>query len=191
MGKSTQIEMLKQHLQQQGKQVIATREPGGTELADKLRAIVLSGDGLSDSLLEYTLVAAARRDHIINLIKPALAAGKWVLCDRFYDSSLVYQGIVKQLNLQVMQQLHDILSEGLLPDLTILLDLDPTSAQLRVGARKGELNHYDKQDLSFHHKIRNGFLDIAQRNPARIKIIQAFSSPEEVHQEVIKLLAPH
>lgn len=188
VGKSTQIELLKQHLQRQGKEVVSTREPGGTELADKLRAIILSGEGVDDPLLEYTIVATARRDHIINLIKPALAAGKWVLCDRFYDSSVVYQGLVKQLDLKVIKQLHDILSEGMLPELTILLELDIESAQQRIGSRKGELTHYDKQGLSFHQKIRNGFLQIAQQNPERVKLIDGLGSQEDVHERIVKLL---
>jgi len=188
VGKSTQIALLTQYLQQQGKQVVSTREPGGTDIANKLRAIMLSEEELQDSLLEYTLMAAARRDHLMKVINPSLASGKWVLCDRFYDSSIVYQGLVKQLDLTLMQKIHDILSGGLLPDLTILIDLDPESAQLRIGSREGDLTHYDKKNLDFHHKIRNGFLHLAEKHSNRIKTISAIGTKEEVHLRVIKLL---
>ena len=191
VGKSTQISLLQSHLQSIGKNTVITREPGGTKLAEIIRKMVVDGELAYDGLLEYSLIAAARRDHINTVIKPALASNRYVLCDRFYDSSVVYQGIGKGLDLDLMWHIHQLFSDGLLPDLTILFDLDVNTANKRISKRKGEMNHYDKQSLDFHNRIREGFLAQAQNNLTRIKIISANQSVEEISQQVIKLLEHH
>lgn len=188
VGKTTQINLLKQYLQQQGKKVVATREPGGTLIANKLRAILLEATELEDPLLEYAIIAAARRDHVISLIKPSLDAGAWVICDRFYDSSVVYQGIAKHLDLEIMGEIHKLLTNNLTPDLTILFDLEPTSAQNRINTRTGDLTHYDKKGIDFHHQIRNGFLQIAANEPRRVRVISADDSIEAIHTHVKNVL---
>jgi len=187
VGKSTQIELLRQYFYQQGKLVITTREPGGTAFANKLRTIMLEQE-LHDPLTEYSLIATARRDHILNLIKPKLDDGYIVLCDRFFDSSIVYQGIVKGLAVNKMNQLHDIINENFLPELTILLDMEAEHAQQRVFSRQEKMNHYDAKNSDFHKKIREGFLQLASLSPHRIKIISADGEPHTVHQNIVNSL---
>lgn len=187
VGKSTQIELLRQYFHQQGKLVITTREPGGTAFANKLRTIMLEQE-LYDPLTEYSLIATARRDHILNLIKPKLDDGYMVLCDRFFDSSIVYQGIVKGLDMNKINQLHDIINENFLPELTILLDMEAEHAQQRVFLRQEKMNHYDAKNSAFHKKIREGFLQLAALSPHRIKIISADGEPNTIHQNIVNSL---
>jgi dTMP kinase len=191
VGKSTQIKLLQQHLERVAKSVVLTREPGGTQLAEKLRSILLENEGIKDALIEYLILATARRDHILKVIEPSLKAGKWVLCDRFYDSSIVYQGMLKGLDLNLMERLHTEINNSLFPDMTIVLDIEPESSNQRLVARTEELTHYDTKDISFHKSVREGFLFVAKQNQQRVHVIDAHGSVDDVHARIIKLLEPH
>lgn len=191
VGKSTQIKLLQQHLERVAKSVVLTREPGGTQLAEKLRSILLENEGIKDALIEYLILATARRDHILKVIEPSLKAGKWVLCDRFYDSSIVYQGMLKGLDLNLMERLHTEINNSLFPDMTIVLDIEPESSSQRLVARTEELTHYDTKDISFHKSVREGFLFVAKQNQQRVHVIDAQGSVDDVHARIIKLLEPH
>lgn len=191
VGKSTQIKLLKHHLERAGKSVVLTREPGGTDLAEKLRSMLLENEGIQDALIEYLILATARRDHILNLITPSLNAGKWVLCDRFYDSSVVYQGMLKGVDLSLMKRLHAEINNSLFPDLTIVLDLEPEASNKRLEGRTEELTHYDTKDIEFHKCVREGFLSVAKQNQQRVSVIDAQGSVDDVHARIVKLVKPH
>jgi dTMP kinase len=185
-GKTTQMKMLETQLKNSGHDVIVTKEPGGTPLAEKIRSIILESE-IKDVATEFALLCAARRDHIINLILPALQSGRLVLCDRFLDSSIVYQGLTKGLDLDLIIEIHDRLLGGLEPDLTFLLDLDPKIALSRLNnalitnnlntknnlLAKREINHYDDKPLDFHNKIRDNFLKVASKFEYRFLVINA------------------
>lgn len=182
-GKSTQAKLLKAHFESIGKQVILTREPGGTDLAEKLRSIVLSDKGIMDPIIELLVISAARRDHVENLIKPALTEGKIVISDRFFDSSFVYQGYLKGLALSKIEEITKAAIGDFAPQITFLLDLNSKVAIKRVGLRKN-INFYDAQSIEGFDKIRNGFLELATRYNERIKIIDAAVDEEIIAQQI-------
>jgi dTMP kinase len=186
-GKSTQVNLLKEYLVSQRMEVIVTREPGGTVLAEQIRQILLSGSGIADVITEFLLISAARRDHVENLIKPALAKGKWVICDRFYDSSLVYQGIVKNLDQKIIEKIIKLTLDEFKPDITFLLDIEPQTALARLKNR-GVSNHYDAKGIEFHTAIRQGFLSLAGREPQRIKVVNSENSSFDISKEIISYL---
>lgn len=157
-GKSTQAAMLQAKLQEKNIPSILTREPGGTKLAESLRNIVLA-DGVPDPLTELLILTAARRDHVKNVIEPAIKNGLWVICDRFIDSTIVYQGYLKGLDLEVINRVTDIAIGSFRPDVTYIMDIDPKEAMLRRS--KQSENHYDQQDEASYNIIRNAFLEIA------------------------------
>lgn len=188
-GKSTQARLLSAHLESIGKNVLLTREPGGTEFAEKIRALILQGDGIPDPMTEFLLITAARRDHINNLITPALKEGRIVICDRFFDSSLAYQGAAKGLDIGVMKELHKIACEGFLPDLTFILDVDYETASSRIKARRGEAaNHYDAMDKHFFTKLRTQFLLEASQNQKRYRVIDGARGEGEIAEELLKVI---
>jgi dTMP kinase len=187
-GKSTQARLLKDYLEALGKKVVLTREPGGTEVAESLRKVMLEDASIKDPLTELMVISAARRDHVINLIKPALEEGKIVICDRFIDSSYVYQGLVKGLSVDKIQVLTNLCTEGYLPTHTLIFDLDPQIALSRIRKDRQTMSHYDNQSLSFHQKIREGFLDLAKKNHDRISTIDASKSKEEVFLNIKQIL---
>jgi dTMP kinase len=171
-GKSTQIKRLSAHLMTLGLDHIVTREPGGSDLAEKIRTLLVEGgvDGM-DALTEYLLFSAARRDHLTRVIHPALAAGQWVLCDRFYDSSLVYQGLAPDpavaLDKVLMQTVYEeVAGKGFAPDLTFIFDLDPKVGLARAGNRSGQNlnvsreNRFESKGIDFHQRVREGFLKL-------------------------------
>lgn len=184
-GKSTQAKLLAEFLQAQGKEVVLTREPGGTETAEAIRSVLLSGKHINDPLTEMLLLSAARRDHVENLIKPALALGKVVISDRFFDSSIIYQSYVKGLDITVLHELIKISIGNFIPDMTFLIDIDVEIGLARIANTRGsQVNHYDNQALEFHQKIRSGFIDLAHQNPQRIMIIDGGQDIEEVSKSV-------
>ncbi|MDA0939250.1 MAG: dTMP kinase, partial [Proteobacteria bacterium] len=151
-GKSTQANLLTETLRKEGYIVCLTKEPGGTELADAIRSLILNKE-VKDAAVEFLLLSAARRDHMNNIILPALQKGMIVICDRFIDSSIVYQGIVKGLNINTIKQVHLDFMHNLYPDLTFLLDIKPQNAIKRLKKRGGELNCYDVKSFDFFSKI--------------------------------------
>jgi dTMP kinase len=187
-GKSTQAKLLKEHLGRLGHKVILTREPGGTELAEEIRKVILSGNRIEDTLTEFLLISAARRDHMLNKIKPALADGSFVICDRFFDSSLAYQGFARGLDLELMQSIKTLTIDGFQPDITFLIDIEPSLALERIQKFRSDNNHYDAMGINFHNSVRNGFLELAEQNPNRICVIDGNKSQEEVFETIINNL---
>ena len=189
-GKSTQVQLAAEWLRKQGYDVITTREPGGTVLAEKVRELVLDPALPLNTTSQTLLYLAARSEHVEKVIRPALDAGKVVLCDRFSDSTLVYQGLSlgKELaELTVLRQLCSFATAGLEPDLTLVLDGRPEELAKRRELR-GVTDRYEQQGLDFQHRLRDGFLTLAKAEPARIKVLNAEGSMEEVAEAVQKAL---
>lgn len=182
-GKSTQIQTTAAWLKEQGYEVLVTREPGGTATAEKIRNLVLDADVPLQPRTELLLYLAARAQHVAEVIKPALAAGRIVLCDRFVDSTLVYQGIVRGLDLCRLKELNEFASEELMPALTLLLDADPALLEERRRER-GVTDRFEQEGLSFQKKLREGFLFLAEKEPERIKKVAALQAPEQVQAEI-------
>ena len=180
-GKTTQIELIKKYLEEQGHEVLLTREPGGSNLGNKIREILLHYDGEVDSLCELLLYMADRAQHVKKVILPALEAGKIVLCDRYIDSSVSYQGYARGLDIERIMKLNTIATDGLEPDLTIVFDVETQTAIERVGEIKDRL---EQEGIEFHKKLRYGYLELAKRFPNRIKTVNANLSIDEVFEQV-------
>lgn len=180
-GKTTHIDALEQAWRQQGRDVVRTREPGGTPLAEKLRELVLHDS--MDPLTEALLVFSARRDHLQQVIRPALARGAWVLCDRFTDATFAYQGAGRGFELGVLRQLETWVQEGLQPDLTLLFDLPPAVAVGRLQAAR-QPDRFEALDAAFFERVRSGYLARQAAQSDRFAIIQADARPEEVAAQV-------
>ena len=189
-GKSTQAKLLGEHLRNQGYDTVETREPGGTPLAEKIRSLML--DRTDEPVAPETeafLVLAARRQHVAQVIEPALARGSIVLCDRFIDSTLTYQGYARGIDITTLERLNRLATRALMPDLTLVFDL-PVSTGLARRRSAAELNRLDRESLRFHQKVRDGFLDLAKRDPARIKVLSARASKESVARAVARAVTP-
>jgi dTMP kinase len=191
-GKSTQLGLLDEWLRTLGHRTVLTREPGGTALADAVRAILLDPALEPDGLSEIFLLEAARRDHVERVIRPALAEGAVVLCDRFTDSSLVYQGAVRGLGWDEVAALNRLATGSLEPNLTLVFDLDPAKALARAHTRNAEgKNHesrLDDEPAAFHRLVREGYLELARREPDRVRVIDAAGPPEKVFARIRKVL---
>jgi dTMP kinase len=191
-GKSTQLGLLDEWLRTLGHRTVLTREPGGTALADAVRAILLDPGLEPDGLSEIFLLEAARRDHVERVIRPALAEGAVVLCDRFTDSSLVYQGAVRGLGWDEVAALNRLATAGLEPNLTLVLDLDPARALARARTRNAEGSNHesrlDDEPAAFHRRVREGFLELARREPDRVRVIDAAGPPEKVFARIRPVL---
>jgi dTMP kinase len=188
-GKSTQLRTLAQRLRNQGREVLETQEPGGTAIGIQIRRILLDPANTKLSpTAEMLLMFAARAQNVDEAILPALADGRIVLCDRFTDSTVVYQGAGRGLGAEVVYELDRIACRGLVPDLTFLLDID-TETGLARARRRNNLNHsnetrFDEQDLSFHRKVREAYQRLAADEPRRIRLIDGNRSREEVAAEI-------
>jgi dTMP kinase len=167
-GKSTLVFGIAERFRKEGRDVVTTREPGGTPVGDAIRAIFLDRNLTVDPLTEAFLVNAARAQHVADVIRPALAAGRTVLCDRFTDSTLAYQGYGRGLDLTMLRALCDAAAGELNPNLTLLVDLPVPLARSRIEARSGNLDRIESQDDAFHQRVRMGFLALAQRPHYRI-----------------------
>ncbi len=186
-GKSTQIELLRQHLVSQGHEVVVTREPGGTPLAEAIRNLLLdpANSGMV-SVTELLLYEAARAQHVHERIRPALDAGKIVLSDRFADSTTAYQGAGRGLADEVVSKLHEIATCGVWPALTILIDLFPEEGLRRSSG--GVLDRIEKETLAFHERVRVEFLRLAEREPERIRVVDGSRSIEAIAAEIRALV---
>lgn len=188
-GKSTQIALLEKAFAEAKLPCIRTREPGGSKGAEDIRKLLVNGDvDAWDPIAETLLFYAARRDHVERLIRPALEAGKTVLTDRFADSTIVYQGVGKQLSEAYIKMLHRLIVGSFKPDLTIILDIDPAIGIARAIERRGTETRFEAMDIDFHHRIRAGFLSIAQREPQRCVVINAEGESNVIHAEIIKTI---
>jgi len=194
-GKTTQLKNITAYLDRKGYDTIVTREPGGTVIGEKIRAILLdpANEGIAP-LAELFLYEADRVEHIKKKILPALAAGKTVLCDRFCDATVVYQGYARGLDLDFIQRVHCLILEDLKPDLTLLFDLKPKIGlsrawdQINNGRRTGDESRFEKETLAFHEKIRAGYLELARLEPQRFHIIDASRDPARVKSDTIACL---
>lgn len=188
-GKSTQIAMLADRLREAGYEVVVTREPGGSAGAEAVRHVLLSGAAEPfGARLEAILFAAARMDHVDQVIRPAVERGAVVLCDRFVDSSRVYQGITGELDPAFMAALERVTVNGMMPDLTIILDIDPEEGLRRATERRGEENadRFEKETLQIHRRRRRAFLDIAKEETRRCVVVDATLRPEKVAAAVAR-----
>ncbi len=193
-GKSTQIVLLAKYLSAHGKSVTLTREPGGTSIGDQIRKILLDPSNTSlDARAELLLYAAGRAQHLAELIVPERSAGRIVLCDRFSDATLAYQGYGRGLDLGLIRSLDKIVTDGIRPDLTILLDIDAAAGLARARGRnsRGGLEaeaRFENEDLSFHERVRQGYLDLAKQEPERFQIVDASPSPEKIQNKLRQLI---
>ena len=188
-GKTTIIKQLKIDLEKQGFKVLQTREPGGSEISEEIRQIILNIANVKmDPRTEALLYAASRRQHLVEVILPALQNGNIVLCDRFVDSSLAYQGYARGLGINQIYELNRFAIEDLLPGLTIYLDLDPKIGLRRIKDNNRACNRLDLESLEFHKKVREGYLLIAKQYPTRIKVVDGSLSKEKLYEEVKKIV---
>lgn len=181
-GKTTQINLLKDYLEEKGQQVILTREPGGSPGGEDIRKLLVTGDpDRWDAETEILLFYAARRNHVKTLIEPALEKGCWVLSDRFYDSTIAYQSYGHGIPLDYVQKVHDLAIGSFAPDLTFIMDIDPKLGLSRALSRNnnGE-DRFERVDFTFHERLRNGFLKIASNAPQRCKIIDANNPIDDI-----------
>lgn len=194
-GKTTQRKLLTEKLESIGKSVVLTREPGGTEIGTQVRKILLdSKNSAMVPLCELLLYFADRAQHVEEVVKPGLKAGKIVLCDRFVDSTIVYQGAGRGVGKQDVLDLKDLVLKDLKPDLTIIFDLDAEKGLDRAKTRIAAITEGDKEDrfeneeLEFHKRIRNGFLELAKQEPERFAVVDASLTPEEIFENVWKIV---
>jgi dTMP kinase len=192
-GKSTQVMKLKRHLQEQGREVMTLREPGGTPVAEEIRELLLESRNDITPVGELLLFAASRAELVQQVIRPALDSGSDVILDRFFDSTTAYQGYGRGLDLDMLAEINRIASCGLVPDITFYLDLTPEDALMRKFSEKSlplafeseELDRMENSGLDFYRRVREGYHKVSSENPNRIAMIDALLSPAEIHRKII------
>lgn len=190
-GKSTQTALLRQHIEAEGRKVVVTREPGGTATGEKIRDILLDPMNTEiKNVAELLLYAAARAQHIDEVIRPALASGAIVICDRFADSTTAYQGAGRAIERAYIKQAHEIAVRDTWPDLTILMDL-PAEIGLERARAAHDLDRIENEPLAFHRAVRNEFLRIAEHDPLRVRTIDATRTVEELSEIIWHIVEPH
>lgn len=189
-GKSTQAQQLAERLETTGIDTYLTREPGGTPGAEAIRELLLNRSETKwDGMSELLLFSAARHDHLQKVILPKLQQGIWVICDRFADSTLAYQGYGNGLAREFITRLYRMVVGDFHPDLTLILDLDVTVGLSRAKQVTGEqFDHFEAQDIAFHQRLRDGFRDIAKKERQRCQLINAEASPEEVSEAIAQIV---
>lgn len=180
-GKTTQQMLAADYLESKGYEVLITREPGAKGLGEDIRKILLDYKGPVSERCESLLFLADRAQHVDNMILPAIEKGQIVLCDRYTDSTVAYQGYGRQQNLERIKKLNDFATNFLKPDLTFVFDIDVETSMQRVGMEKDRMESEGKE---FHNRVRNGYLKLAEEEPNRIKVLDASKSIDEIHQEV-------
>lgn len=189
-GKSTQITRLAEALRARGIDAVTTREPGGSPGAEEIRALLLSGDIQRwDSMTEALLHCAARRDHLVRTVWPAIEGGRWVLSDRFADSTMAYQGYAQSLGRETVETLYRLVVGDFAPDLTIIIDVPPRVGLKRVDERKLDETRYERMKPDFHARLRDAYLDIARRDPARCVLIDGTNAIGAVSQAILEAVA--
>lgn len=191
-GKSTQARRLADFLRAAGCDVVLTREPGGTPFAEQVRGLILSEQTAPHGpIAEALLFFAARSDHVVAFIRPALARGAWVVCDRFSDSTRVYQGVAGAMRAEAIEALDRIVVGATQPDLTLILDMDPTEGLARAAERRvahggnpAAADPYEQRDVAYHRRLREGYLKIAQGHPARCCLVDGAGTADEVERRV-------
>jgi dTMP kinase len=193
-GKSTQLRMLASVLRLRQLEVVATREPGGTPLGQKLRLALLEAEGQVDPLAELLLYAADRAQHVRALVRPALASGRVVLSDRFADSTVAYQGAGRSFEPHIIAEIVNLATGGLKPDLTLLFDVPVEAARARASnrTRNGRAgDRLDSEDTAFHARVREAYLKIAAAEPDRVRVVPSADSIEETHARVLDIVMPY
>ena len=185
-GKTTVSKQVYEALAKQGYDLLYTREPGGIEIAEQIRKVILNPENTAmDARTEALLYAASRRQHLVERILPALAEGRIVLCDRFVDSSLAYQGVGRGLGIDAVQRINDFAIEGCMPDATIFLSV-PLAVGLARVTQRGNLDRLDQENYAFHERVASGYEQVTQRFAQRIHGIDASRSPKEVIQDALE-----
>ena len=184
-GKTTQIKLLDEYLRNKGYQTVLTREPGAKGLGEKIREILLNYDGDVSNRCESFLFLADRAQNIDCIVKPALEEGAIVICDRHTDSSVAYQGYGRGLDIDRIKKLNLIATDGLIPDLTIVLDVDVETSQARVGSEKDRM---ESAGIEFFERVRQGYLEIANQEPERVKVVDSKQTIEEIHKQILELV---
>ena len=195
-GKTTQINNISRFLEKKGHDCVITREPGGTKIGEKIRSILLDPESRDiEPVCELLLYFSDRAQHIKEVVNPSLSEGKTVICDRYFDATLVYQGYARGLSIDLITGLHELVLEGLKPDITILLDLPVEIGLLRAweqidnGSRTGSETRFEEEALSFHKKIRAGYLELACLEPQRFRVIDASQDKNKVQMDIEEVLA--
>ncbi|HCO29698.1 MAG TPA: dTMP kinase [Lachnospiraceae bacterium] len=187
-GKTTQITLLKKYLEKKGYDSIVTREPGGTNISEKIRSLILDRENIEMGReTEMLLYAAARAQLVHEVIKPALEQGKAVICDRYVDSSAVYQGIARGLGIETVYEVNQYAIQGILPDLTIHLDLNAEDG-IRRKKDQAELDRMELETMEFHKKVADGYRQLVKRAPERMKTIDATLPIEEIQERIIQFV---
>ena len=184
-GKTTQLKLLKEYLENKGYNFLVTREPGAKGLGEKLIEILLNYDGEVSSNCESFLFLADRAQHIDTIIKPAIDNGTIVLCDRHTDSTVAYQGYGRELNLKQIHYLNNIATNNIKPDLTFILDIDVETSIERIGKNRDRM---ESAGIEFFNKVRNGYIEISKQEPNRVKLIYGKESIETIHNQIIELI---
>lgn len=188
-GKTTQIKRIEEYLNKSNISYISTREPGGINISEKIRELILNKENTNmDERTEALLYAASRRQHLIEKIIPALNEGKVVICDRFIDSSLAYQGFARGIGIEEVLLINNFAIDKYMPDLTIYLDIEPKEGLKRVKNRNEELNRLDLESLEFHNKVREGYLKLLKLYPNRIRRVSADNCEDEVFSSIKELI---
>lgn len=190
-GKSTQSKMIYKYFEEKGVDILWTREPGGSDICSQIRKVILDpANAEMDDYTEVLLLAADRNEHVANVIKPALEQGKVVICDRFADSTLAYQGYGRGIDMEHLKYLHKMVTRGLKPDLTFLVDIDVKKGLERVQSR-GEVkggDRIERQQIDFHHRLRKGYLEMSGKYPKRYEIVDGDQTLKEVNAEILDRL---
>jgi dTMP kinase len=188
VGKSTNMEFIHQRLLASGKDVIVTREPGGTPLGEAIRGLLLDASYTGmDSTCELQLMFAARAEHLARVIRPALQRGQWVLCDRFTDATYAYQGGGRGIDIDIIARLEELVQGDFRPDMTLLLDV-PVEVGLARAGQRGELDRFEQEKVEFFERVRAAYLSMANEHPHRYRVIDAGQPLEQVQQQLAALL---
>ena len=188
-GKTTLIEMLMKDLEASGFKAIKTREPGGSKISEEIRNVILNVDNtMMTYMTEALLYAASRAQHLNEVIKPALEDGNVVICDRYIDSSLAYQGYARGLGIEKVYKINDYAIDGFYPDLTIYIDVDPRIGLGRIKSNHRDMDRLDLEQISFHEKVRAGYLEVSKMFPDRIKVIDGNDTIINIYQKIKEIV---
>jgi dTMP kinase len=192
-GKTTILNMLSEEFREKGIEAVFTREPGGIRIAEQIREVILNKENTEmDSRTEALLYAAARRQHIVEKVIPALNEGKLIICDRFIDSSLAYQGFAREIGIDDVYSINMFAIDGVMPEVTLYFDIEPERGLMRISGNDGrEVNRLDLEKMDFHLKVQQGYKHLIDKFPERIKVINADQSLDDVYRDVKEVLIPY
>lgn len=184
-GKTTIINKLASELESLGYEILKSREPGGSKISEQIRNVILNVDNTEmDYMTEALLYAASRRQHLVEIIKPAINSGKIVICDRYVDSSLAYQGYARGLGISEVYEINNYAIGGYFPDLTIYIDIDPEIGISRIKNNNRDMDRLDLERIDFHNQVREGYLKVSKMFPDRIKVVNGNQTIDEIYKEI-------